>query len=187
MIDPVCNKPIAFPALLEYWFGELASGNEEALEEHLLGCGHCAGRLREIVELGSEIRSSFGRGEFHAVVSQPFLDKMKQNGLRFREYRVSPGGSVACTIAAAEDAVVGRLQAPLEGVKRLDLVRVGEPGEFPFTLLDIPFDAAAGEVVFCPSMAALKQMPAHNARVRLVATDEAGARTIGDYTFIHTP
>jgi hypothetical protein len=30
-------------------------------------------------------------------------------------------------------------------------------------------------------------MPAHVARMRLVAVDEAGRRTLGDYTFNHTP
>ena len=33
------------------------------------------------------------------VVSEPFVEAMKQAGLRLREYRLEPGGSVNCTIA----------------------------------------------------------------------------------------
>ena len=52
---------------------------------------------------------------------------------------------------------------------------------------DLPFDPAAGEVLFLPSAAALRKMPAHTMRVRLVAVDEAGERPLGEYTFAHTP
>lgn len=187
MIDPPCAAPLTLPVLLEYWFGELAPDREQPMEEHLLACNHCANRLREIVNLGSAIRSSFQRGEIAAVISLTFVEKMKVEGLRLREYAVPCGGSVQCTISAADDAVVAYLQAPLEGVKRLDLLLLNERGEPPVKLLDIPFDPAVGEILFCPSASVLKTMPAHTDRIRLVAVDESGEHTIGDYTFIHTP
>ncbi|HXR55673.1 MAG TPA: hypothetical protein VN858_02660 [Casimicrobiaceae bacterium] len=51
---------------------------------------------------------------------------------------------------------------------------------------DVPFDAASGEVVVAAKLAAIRAMPSHRQRVRLVAVDEAGERVIGDYTFNHT-
>ena len=187
MINQPCAAPLTLPALLEYWFDELAPNREQPIEEHLMACGHCASRLQEITNLASEIHASFQRGEIASVISLAFVEKMKGQGLRLREYRVPCGGSVQCTISASDDAVVARLQAPLEDVKRLDLLLLNERGEPPVKLLDIPFDPTVGEILFCPSAAALKKMPAHTDRIRLVAVDELGERTLGDYTFIHTP
>jgi hypothetical protein len=52
---------------------------------------------------------------------------------------------------------------------------------------DIPFDAAMGEVLVCPAPAALKKRPAFIHRMRLVAVEAAAERTLGEYTFVHTP
>jgi hypothetical protein len=51
----------------------------------------------------------------------------------------------------------------------------------------VPFDPAAGEVLFIPPAAALKAMPAHTVRMRLIAVGEAGEAPLGEYTFVHTP
>jgi hypothetical protein len=180
-----CLAPIPFSSLVEYWFGDLAQNEEERVEEHLLGCARCSERLGDLAALGAGIKSAFLRGELSAVISSDMLQTMKQEGLRLREYPVAPGGSVNCTISASDDAVVSRLQVSLEGVARVDLVRLTEQGAG--RLADIPFEPSAGEVLFCPSAASLKKAPAYTERIRLVAVDEAGERAIADYTFIHTP
>lgn len=180
-----CNSPIAFPTLIEYWLGELGAHEERALEEHFFGCGHCAARLEELARLAAGIRAVFRAGGIHAVISRGFLDYMNKENLRFREYRLGPGESVQCTLGADDDAVVGRLRAPLEGVRRLDLVNIEAGHEL--RLADIPFDPAAGEVLFCPSAAKLRKLPAHTSRVRLIAVDDSGERALGEYTFKHTP
>jgi hypothetical protein len=88
--------------------------------------------------------------------------------LRLREYGLTPGSSVNCTIASDDDFVVATLQAPLTGV-------------------DVPFDAATGEVLLCPAPAVLKKRPAFTHRVQLIAVEAAAERTLGEYTFVHTP
>ena len=90
-----------------------------------------------------------------------------------------------CTIAAADDAVVSRLRAPLAGVRRLDLVRLRAGAED--RIEDVPFDAETGEVLVVPSSAWLKTMPAFTMRMRLLAVGDAGERQVGDYTFNHSP
>jgi hypothetical protein len=184
---PACAGPVSFATLIEYWFGELADDEERRVDEHLLDCAHCSERLGELAGLGAGISSAFRRGAVRAVISATFLEKMKREGLRLREYRVPPGGSVDCTISAADDAVVGRLQASLAGVIRLDLSLLTERGEVRSRLLDIPFDPAAGEVLFCPSAANLKKQPAHTDIVGLIAVDGTGEHALADYTFVHTP
>lgn len=174
-----------FEKLLAYWLGESES---DELEEHLFACAECSARLEEIAALGAGIRAVVREGRVAAVISGPFLEALRRQGMRLREYRVPAGGSVDCTLLADEDAVVSKVEASLAGVARLDaLMRVEAGGEVTEARVeDVPFDAAAGEVVLLQSSETLRRMPAHVHRLRLVAVDE-GERVIGEYTFRHTP
>lgn len=181
------KRHLDFAVLVDYWFGEAQPGDEEAVEEHLFACTECSARLEELVGLGAGIRAALRSGALRAVLPRDFVERLKSEGLRLREYRVPPGGSVNCTLTGEDDFVVSRLQAPLAGVERLDLEMVGPGGEAGATLEDIPFDAAAGEVLVLPSAAALKARTAFTERWRLVAVGAGGARPLGEYTFHHTP
>ena len=163
---------------------------EAPIEEHLFGCAHCTRRLEELAALASGIRAAVRGGAVQAVISQPFLEQMKRQGMRIREYRLAPGERVACTIGADDDAVVGRMQVPLAGVTRVDALQsldLGDGRVQQWRVEDVPFDPEADEVLSLPSAAALKKLPAHTFRVQLVAVDEAGERSLGEYTFAHTP
>ena len=182
-----CSAPIDFEMLVAYWVGELRLEDEVPLEEHLFGCACCTARLEDLAALAAGVRTVVENGRVTLVVSAAFVASLRDAGLRLREYRVGPGGSVNCTIAADDDAVISRLGAPLAGVQRLDLVRVrdGVPSEARVT--DVPFDAASGEVLVVPPAAWLKTMAAFTMQMRLIAVDETGEREIGEYTFNHSP
>lgn len=182
-----CAEPIPFATLIEYWFGELSAEAEARIEEHFLACAQCSAELETLALLGQGVRAAFEKGAIHAVISAPFLATMKERGMRLREYPVAPGESVHCTIDKDDDAVVGRLKAPLGGLGRVDVVGTDEAGTLLFRFDDVPYDPATGEVLFCPPAAALKQMPAHTERVRLLAVGPEGERAIADYTFFHAP
>jgi hypothetical protein len=185
-----CAEPIAFEALVAYWVGELPTAAEAPVEEHLFGCAHCTRRVEELAALAYGIRAAVRRGAVQAVITPPFLETMKRQGMRIREYRLAPGERVACTIGADDDAVVGRMQAPLAGVKRVDALHsldLGDGHVRKWRMEDLPFDASTGEVLALPSAEALRKLPAHTFRVRLVAMDESGERPLGEYTFAHTP
>jgi putative zinc finger protein len=170
-----------FATLVDYWFGELAPSEEAVFEEHLFGCTECTAKLEELEALGAAVRAAWREGAVRAVISHALFEAMKKEGLRLREYPLAPGGSVNCTIAKADDFVVSRLSAPLEGVRRVDLVTTA--GRFE----DVPFDAEAGEVLVCPAPAELKRKGAYMHRIRLIAVEDAGERVLGEYTFLHTP
>jgi anti-sigma factor RsiW len=173
--------------LVDYWFGDLEPAREQAFEEHLFGCARCTTRLEELIQLGAGIRAAFRDGAVRAVIPHVLLEAMRQERLRLREYRLAPGSSVNCTIASDDDFVVSRLEAPLGGVQRVDLVTMDEHGAPAVRFEDIPFDAATGEVLVCPAPAALKMRPAFIHRMRLIAVEAARERTLGEYTFVHTP
>jgi Putative zinc-finger len=182
-----CENPIGHETLVAYWLGEMPEKREAMLEEHLFGCAYCTRRLEELAVLASGVRAAVKDGKVSLVVSQSFVEAMKQAGLYVREYRIEPGGSLNCTIRADDDAVISRIRAPLAGVKRLDVVHLRGGGEPEVRIADVPFDAERGEVLMIPSAAWLKTMPAFTMRTRLIAVSEAGEEPIGDYTFNHSP
>ncbi|MDM0110781.1 zf-HC2 domain-containing protein [Variovorax sp. J22R133] len=182
---PACRQPIAFDTLVEHWLGELDDARTQQVDEHLLGCDACGAQLDEIIALGEGVRGAFNAGLFGTAVGADFPRRLSGRGLRLREYRVERNGSVNCSIDPQDDVLISRLSAPLSGIERLDLVRVGVPGEPEFRAADIPFDAASGEVVFVMPAARLRKMPSYVEHMRLVAVDPSGERLIGDYTFNH--
>jgi anti-sigma factor RsiW len=182
-----CTAPVPFAALLDYWLGDLDAAREEAIERHLFGCGECCAGLERIAELAGGIRALLRRGEIAAAVTPAFVEALRDSGVRLREYGVPRNGSVHCTVAPDDDLLVARLQAPLAGVERLDLVTF-EPGEeAPQRLTDIPFSAATGEVVLVPRVDRIRALGESTATMRLVAVEGSGERVLGEYRFLHTP
>jgi len=184
----MCSEPIEFERLAAYWLGELPHA-EGALEEHLFACAHCSARLEWLAALSDGVRAALREGRVAGIITPAFLEALRRQGLRIREYRVPAGGRADCTLLAGEHAVVGRMQAALGGVKRIDVLkRLEVAGKVTETRAeDVPFDPAAGEVLFLPSAVWLRKTPANTARVRLVAVEEESERVIGEYTFAHTP
>jgi hypothetical protein len=121
------------------------------------------------------------------VVSDAFLQRAREDGLRVREYAPSPGGSVQCTVAADDDLLVGRLAADFAGATRVDLCVCDERGIERLRLPDIPVGAGARSVAFQESITFMKAAPSFTMIARLVAFDDAGGeRLLGEYTFEHT-
>jgi hypothetical protein len=52
---------------------------------------------------------------------------------------------------------------------------------------DIPFDAQAGEVLFLPSVAQVRRLPAHTMVLTLLAPEGSSSRELGRYEFRHSP
>lgn len=183
-VQAACVGAIEERTLVEYWLGELDEAAETVLDEHVLGCAPCSERLAEIVALADGIRSTFIHGGMRVFITDAFVRRVTTLGMRVREYRVPRNGSVNCSAAPEDEMLVSRLEAPLAGVHRIDAISYRDDGAAE-VFRDVPFDAASGEVVVAPKLAAIRAMPSHRQRVRLVAVDEAGERVIGDYTFNH--
>ena len=84
--DPVtCSRPIDGAVLADYWLAVLPVSEEEAVEEHLLGCDACGERLREVMALAEGIRNLAREGCLRIVVSEAFLQRAAEEGLRVRQ------------------------------------------------------------------------------------------------------
>ena len=182
-----CQSPLEWDSLLAYWLGEQDADSEAHTEEHYLGCARCSRRLEKLAALAQGVRTLAQASGVSAVIDEPFVRRLTERGLRVREYRVPLNGSVNCTVTPEDDFVVARLEAPLDGVTRLDMVDVYSGGTSEIRHEDIPFIAESGSVVFSTRIAALRALPVTTMRIRLLAVDNNGERTIGEYTFNHTP
>jgi len=182
------HEHIAVDVLLQDWLGESDAATREAVDEHLMACDTCGALLDELLALGEAIRGAVRAGRVGIVAGPGFVDRLVARGARIREYRLAPNGSVNCSVAPDDEVLVSRLQAPLQGVQRLDMAMElsVEPGVL-HRMQDIPFDAAAGEVLFLPSVAQVRRLPAHTMQVTLLARGDGGPRELGRYVFRHHP
>jgi hypothetical protein len=182
-----CSNPIDAAVLADYWLGALANPEEEAVEEHLLECDRCGARLREAIALAEGVRNLAREGSLRMVVSETFLQRAAEEGLRVREYAPPLGGGVQCTVTAEDDILIARLAANLRGTKRVDLCICDERGVEQLRLPDIPVHSGASSVAYQESITFAKAAPTNKMIVRLVTFDEAGGeRLLGEYTFNHT-
>jgi hypothetical protein len=181
------SHPIDATVLADYWIGALPGTDEEAVDEHLLSCDECGDRLRDVIALAEGVRQLARGGSLRMIVSEAFLQRVAEDGLRVREHVPPQGGSVQCTVNADDDLLVVRLAANLSGAGRVDLCVCDEHGVEQVRYRDIPVSSAATSVAFQESIAAQKAAPSYTLIARLVAFDDAGSeRLIGEYTFHHT-
>ena len=171
--------------LLAYWLDELDDDATREVEEHVFECDDCGARLREILQLRAGVRGALRAGVLASVVSTAFIDKLRGDGLRVREYRLEPGGSVACTVGPDDDLAVSYLRAPLGGIRQLDLEIEGAGVSHRST--HIPFEAAANQVALIAPTAFLKTLGVASQRMRLLAVTQESERVVGEYTFNHYP
>jgi hypothetical protein len=182
-----CPSPLTWDSLLAYWLGEHDPDTAAQIEEHYLGCDVCSRRLEQLVTLARGVRALTRTSGVSVIVNEPFVRRLAEDGLQVREYRVPRNGSVNCTVTPEDDFVVARLEAPLAGVQRLDMVYLDSGGKTATRQADIPFIANSGGVVFSTRMDTLRSLPVTSLRVRLLAVENGDEHTLGEYTFNHTP
>ena len=182
----ICPSLVDTEVLADYWLGALEAPDEEAVELHLLACDRCGDRLREVIALADAIRDLAGAGALHVVVSDTFLRRARENGLRVREYAPPVGGSVACTVTADDDLLIARLAADVSDAGRVDLCFCDEHGVETMRLPDVPVHPGARDVALQVSMTFMREAPDHTVLMRMVAGDDGGGgRVLGEYTFHH--
>jgi len=180
---------LPFETLLDYWLHDTDAAATEAIDEHLMRCEACGVALDELVALGRGVRDVFRTGRVAMIISGAFFARLQQRGMRIREYRLAHNGSVNCSVAPDDELVVARIDVPLAGVQHLDAAATQSfaPG-ISHRLLDIPFDARAGQVLYVPKLVEIREQPRHDMTLTLLARDETcGEREVGRYVFHHRP
>ena len=176
---------LSFDTLVECWLGESDDTAAQLADMHLLGCDTCRTKLGEVIALAHGVHRAFTDGLVNTFISDAFVARLHDCKVRVREYRVPHNGSVTCGVAPDDDILVGRLEAPLQGVSRVDVAIRRSLADAEHWVHDVPFDAVRGEVVIAPKLVALRQLPTHDMNIRLLACDAEGHHEIGHYTFRH--
>lgn len=187
MTSPSCQAPIEWATLIDYWLGELPPDSEAGIEAHYLCCAECSRRLERLATLARGIGDLARTSGVDMVINDEILLRLKQDGLKVREYHVPNNGSVNCTVAPEDDFVIGRLEAPLSGLGRVDLLTLDSEGNTLYRQQNVPFLADSGGVIMAPGIEKLRAMPASTLHFRLLAVDDQGERILGDYIFNHSP
>ncbi|MBM3756876.1 MAG: hypothetical protein FJW38_23190 [Acidobacteria bacterium] len=143
-----CMDPIDTTLLVDYWSGALTEQQEDVIEVHVFGCEECSGRLVELGALAEGIRKLARSGSLRMVVSDVFLRRAVEAGLRIREYSLPAGGSVQCTVTEDDDLLIGRLNEDLSAETRIVVSLCDDAGVERLRLPDIPFHATSGSVAF---------------------------------------
>ena len=172
--------------LLAYWLEESDATETDAIDMHLLGCDSCGAALDELMALSHGIKRAFAGGLVQTFVTGAFVDRLREQGLRVREYRVPVDGSVHCSLSANDDVLIGRMAVSLDGVQRVDAGLRFSPEADETWVHDVPFDASSGEVEMAPALAQVRQLPTHDLEVRLRAVAANGSKDIGRYVFHHS-
>jgi hypothetical protein len=179
---------VPIETLLACWLHEADAIETDAVDEHLLRCDACGETLDALVGLADGVRAALKAGLIGAIASIDFAARLAAHGHRVCEYRLPCNGGVDCAVAPDDELLVSRLQAPLADNERLDAIL-----EFSFVpgvrhrIEDVPFDAAAGEVIYLPKIAEVRRAPTHTHVVTLVAEQGGAERELGTYTLRHRP
>jgi len=181
-----CPAPIPATTLADYWSAFLPADEEMGIEEHLLGCSGCSAELEWIVSLAACIRELARMGAMQLVVSAEFLDRLRLEGLRVRQYSLAPEGHVNCTVTAEDDLLVARLSADLAGAKRIDLVQYDASGREMNRLEDVPFNEGRGEIILSERVGYVRTLPSHVMKMKMIAVEDGAERLLANYTFNHT-
>ncbi|HEX4999765.1 MAG TPA: hypothetical protein VFY29_16215 [Terriglobia bacterium] len=181
-----CSKPIDVAVLADYWSALLPEDDEASVEEHLLGCDTCGDRLRQVIAIAEGVRNLARAGTLRIIVSDAFLERAAQEGLRIRTYTVPVGGRVECTVTAEDDLLIGRLAVNVSAAKRVDIAMFSADGTEISRQMDIPFHRATTSVAFQYPIDYAKAAPSEALIFKLVAVDESGDVVLGEYTFNHT-
>ena len=187
MRESRCVAPIDTAVLADYWLAALSPTEEEMVEEHLLACDECGDRLREFIALGEGIRKLARDGALRVVISESFLKRAAEQGLRVRQYAPPAGGKVDCTVTPQDDLLIGRLAVDLTNAKRVDLCAFDATGNERGRLRDIPINPSRKEVILNEPIDLMRVAPAHVVVMKLMSVEEPGERVLGEYTFNHTP
>jgi anti-sigma factor RsiW len=168
------------PALIQYWLGELADADEQALEEHLFDCDACAGISGEVADLVDALRE-----RVPATLTEAAIARLEQRGVRMRHTRIRPGERVSVPFGPDVDLLVHRLQIDLAAIERIDVEAASAgDGTILVAVPDVMFEPGRGEVnVVCFRHYAEALPP--DAALRLVAVEPTGRRVVGEYGVMH--
>lgn len=178
-MTPTCVTRLTWAQLVDYWAGDLPVEQQDAVDEHLIGCELCTAESMRVAAVTEAMRSILP-----PIVSLELVEKLRQRGLSVLENPIHPGERKEILFPNAVDVLIHRLTSlPLADAVRVDFKLSGEDGgKVLIQVNDVPFDRATGSVM----IACMKHYPGPADTVAETrVTDSAGAQTVQVFTILH--
>ncbi len=180
-----CDSPIAEDALVDYWIGGVNAADEEAIEAHLFACGDCTARLAGIASLTAGVAALARQGRISGLISRSLINRLQREGVALRQYSVSPGETVPCTVFPGDDLVVTSLRGDFSATQAVTVSVTGLGPSSTQEFSELPVSRAESEVFFAFPGAFVRRLP--STRVEITVTSADGdASLIGRYVLDHT-
>ena len=182
-MTPGCGR-ISFADLTDFAAGDLPEADAAALEEHLFSCVECSARAAQFEALARAIRPAVQSAAIGGFITDAVLNRLAREGVRVRQYALSPQAVVPCAVWDDDQLMALRLRADFSGTTEVTLSqRVGGMEVSRATGEVAP--SPHGEIIFAIPAAEVRQLPIVEIDVLLSARDGDEERAIGRYTLVH--
>lgn len=182
---PECNAPLLDDSLVDYWAGDSAPDETEAIEAHLFACEACTARLAQLGSMGAGLAALVRQGRVSGLISRALINRMQRDGVCLRMYTVSPGETVPCAVFPGDDLVVACLRADFTGVGAMNISVTGPATWSTVEFEEVPISPSEGEVFVAFPAAFVRQMPSTRLELRLTSATPEHA-VLGDYVLDHS-
>jgi hypothetical protein len=184
----VCQVPLDWAALVDYWSGDLPDAALERTEEQLFACAACGQALDTVIGLSQGIAVWGREGRANGSTSEAVLEQLARDDVRVRRYRLDPGQTVHCHVAPEDDVVTTELSAELAGLHRIDIVVRQHLGDGVRVSHLEDMSVERGRTVrWALPAAVLRPLPAHRLDITMVAVEPSGERVVAEYHMLHSP
>ena len=138
-----CANPIVWPALVDYWAGDLNDAETAAVDEHLFGCESCTTASARVGAVAQALRSAIPM-----VMLRSAVERLRARGAQIRENGFEPGDRREVEFSADAELLIHRLGGlDLAGAGRVDVrITAESTGALVSAVEAVPFDPAEGAV-----------------------------------------
>ncbi|ACG74199.1 conserved hypothetical protein [Anaeromyxobacter sp. K] len=175
--------------LADWWAGDLAPADRDAIEEHLLGCAACAARAERLADLAGGVAALARAGAVPGPTTAAVLDRLERDGLRVHRYPIAAGQVVPCAVWPDDEVMAAvldvRALAGAEGARFDVLARAGD--DPPIRVEDVPLDRTSGTLVWLSVAALERRRSATRVSFRLIRVSAEGEAVVGEYGLAHEP
>ena len=173
-----CATPIPYEALVALWAGE----HDDATDEHLFECDHCAAASERLGALIGGMRALIP-----PVLTRAQRDQLEARGLKILDMTFEPGEYGEATFARELDLMVFTLRGDLAGADRVDVEVAEQGGPTILEYQHVPFDPARGEVLIACQQHFREMAAAYpgDPEFRVFASEGGARRHVGTYVVKH--
>lgn len=182
--NPSNCQRLTFADLVDYAAGELPDVEAATIEEHLFTCPDCGARAAQVDALSGGISQAARGADVSGFVTEEILNRLARDGVRVRTFTLAPGSVVPCAVWDDDDLLVLRLRGDIRGATEVTLSRRVAGAEMGRVTGEVTA-SAPDEILVADPAAWIRQLPAADVELTLMAREGDGDRLVGTYTLVH--